>query len=234
MSARTRSSAAVRAASALSPDTRAASRSSQSSPSTATVRASSLAAGPRTASRCRTKRLTAAGPTAWTSSAAAAEGATPAARMAVSSSRTKSGLPPVAAWHARQNSAAASAPRYARVRPVTAVLAQRLREQRDGRGSRGDLRPECAGSLLGRVRRAAGEEQRDRQVLDALREVGQEAQRLAVDPLAVVHEQQQRSAVDEVHDQPVEAVQRLEAGVALDRRPLVDLEEACGGRARHP
>ena len=27
-------------------------------------------------------------------------------------------------------------------------------------------------------------------------------------------------------------MQRLEAGVAVDRRPLVDLEEACGGRGR--
>ena len=62
--------------------------------------------------------------------------------------------------------------------------------------------------------------------------IGEKAQRLAVHPLAVVHEEQQRPLVGEVHDEPEEAVQRLEAGVALDRGPLVDLEQARGGRRR--
>ena len=104
----------------LRPDIRLASSGSLSSPSTATARASSVAAGPSAASRCKTKRLTTAGPTSCTAFAAAADGATSAAARALSRSRRKSGLPPVAVWQARQNFSAASAPRRSRA-TVTAA-----------------------------------------------------------------------------------------------------------------
>ncbi len=120
MSARTRSSAAARAASSLRPETRAASGNGVSSPSTATDVAISLVDGPSVASRCSTNRLTAAGPTACTSFAASAVGAIAAASRARSSSRRNSGLPPVAAWHARQKSSSAPSPRRSRVNAAAA------------------------------------------------------------------------------------------------------------------
>ena len=168
------------------PETRAASRSSQSSPSTATVLASSLADGPSAASRCRTKRLTAAGPTAWTSFAAAAEGLDPGGaqrgQQLADEERVAARRGVARAAELLRRAVAellARQPRHGR-------LAQRLRVQRDRRRARRDLRPQRARAVLGGVRRAAGEEQRDRQVLDPLREVGQEPQRFAIGPLAVV------------------------------------------------
>ena len=78
-------------------------------------------------------------------------------------------MPPVAVWHARQNSSAASAPRRSRVSADRRGLAQRPRVQRDRGGARGHLRPQPTPRLV-RIRWAPGEQHRDRQPLDALRE----------------------------------------------------------------
>ena len=84
----------------------------------------------------------------------------------------------------------------------------------------------------GQIRRPAGEERRDTEALDALGQVGQEAQRVAVGPLAIVHRHQHRRVVGDVHHQPVQAVQRLEPDVGARRQVLVGLEQA--GRRTGP
>ena len=107
-------------------------------------------------------------------------------------------------------------------------LAERPRVQRDGGGARGHLAPQGAGLVDGRASR---EEHRDREPLDPLREEGEEAQRVPVDPVAVVDEHEERRLVGEVDDQPVEAVQRLEARVAavLPRRAREQSRRGTGG-----
>ena len=89
-------------------------------------------------------------------------------------------------------------------------LAERPRVQRDGGGARGHLHPDRAGFV---DRWTSREQHGDRQPLDALREEGQEAQRVLVHPVAVVDRHEQRRPVGEVDDQPVQAVERLEARV---------------------
>ena len=104
-------------------------------------------------------------------------------------------------------------------------LAERPRVQRDRGGARGHLPPHRAGLV---DRWTPREEHRDRQPLDALREEGQEAQRVPVDPVAVVDQHEQRRLVGEVDDQPVQAVERLEARICA-LLPVVAREQARRG-----
>ena len=105
-------------------------------------------------------------------------------------------------------------------------LAQRPRIQRHRRGTRAQLRPHRAG-LVGRgLRRTAGERHHHRKTLDPLRQVCQEAQRLQIGPLAVVDQHRQRLPIGQVDDQPVQAVQRLEA--RRQRRPEGPLRARTG------
>ena len=89
-------------------------------PSAATALASSVAGAPERGKPMQDEAATAAGPTAWMSPAAAADGSIPAASRAVSGLRRNNGLQPVAVWHARQNVSAASAPRRSRVSAIAA------------------------------------------------------------------------------------------------------------------
>ena len=151
MSARTRSSAAAGRVVAQTRDP-SGELSSLSSPSTATALASSLAAGPSVASRCRTKRLTAAGPTACTSLAAPADGSTPAASRAPEQLPQEQG---VAAGRRMTRAAELLGRLRAQALPRQSHrggLAQRSRVQRDRLGTRRHLRPQRPG----RVRESGG------------------------------------------------------------------------------
>ena len=94
----------------------------------------------------------------------------------------------MALWQARQNSSSALGPEVLADPVDRGALAQWWRVQGDGGGTRGQLGPERAGlGLGGQTGRAAGEDHRDAEPLYALGEIGQEAQRVAVAPLAIVH-----------------------------------------------
>jgi len=73
---------------------------------------------------------------------------------------------------------------------------------------------------------ARGEQQRDRQALDAGGQVREPPQRRLVRPVRVVHHDQQRIAGRQVRHQPVEAVRRRMRDVVPDRAGL--------GSAEHP
>ena len=116
MSARTSSSAACLTASSPRPTTRPAISGSMPSPSTATARASSVApARVRQAGAGRSGSPRPVLPPAR-HPRPHADGSTAAAWRARSSSCRKSGLPPVAAWHDRQNSSVASVLNSSRTR----------------------------------------------------------------------------------------------------------------------
>ena len=87
-------------------------------------------------------------------------------------------------------------------------LAERPGIQHDRGGTRRHLPPHRPGLVR---RWSSGEQHRERQALGALRQVGEEPQGVVVDPVAVIDQDQQRAPVGEVDDEPVEAVERLEA-----------------------
>ena len=68
------------------------------------------------------------------------------------------------------------------------------------------------------------------EAFDALGEVGQEPERVAVGPLAIVHRHEDRGVVGDVDHEPVQAVQRLEPHVSAGWQVVVGLEQAgCRG-----
>ena len=183
MSARTRSSAAAAATSSPSPVTPAASASSVSSPSTATARASSFAVRaergepvqhePAHGRRADVLDLARGG------GRRRDPGRVDGVQQLAQEQR-------VAAR--RRVTCAAELLRRVRAQALPCQrdrrgLAERPRVQRDRGGARGHLPPHRAG-LVGRW--TSREQHGDRQPLDALREEGQEAQRVLVDPVAVV------------------------------------------------
>ncbi len=91
------------------------------------------------------------------------------------------------------------------------------------------LRPQWPRLVPCRIRRAPGEQHRYRNSLDALGQVGQEPQRVMVGPLAIVHQYEHRGLIGDVHHQPVQAVQRLEANISAQRLPLLGLEQPGRG-----
>ena len=186
-------------------------------------RASSLSR----ASRGATVRLTARGPTARTASARAATGATPSSSSAPASSRTSSGLPPVAVCTAATNGASAS-PRRSASSAFTAVGAERAgREHGRGRLAHGVEQVLVDVGLA----RADGRQQQHGQLLDAARQVGQEAQRRRVRPVEVLDRQQQRSVAGEVEHRPEQPVQDREAALRL-LAAGIGQDRARRGRAR--
>ena len=83
-----------------------------------------------------------------------------------------------------------------------------------------------------RIRWASSEQHRDRKPLDPLRQVGQEPQRVAIDPLAVVDRARAAERGRRDSHQPVEAVQGLEAGIASgDCRSSGSNKRAAGAAA---
>ena len=80
-------------------------------------------------------------------------------------------------------------------------------------------------------RRTAGGEQQDRELGDATGEVGEEAQRCAVDPVQIVDRDQQWRLGREVRRQPVQAVQRGGGRVVTDV-PLARQPEHRPGECR--
>ena len=119
-SARTSVSHASRASLPGRSLTAAACRSSASVPSTATAVANRRAASPSRPSRTRIARPTSAGPACSTRWASALTGSIPSATTALSSSRTKNGLPPVAVQQASTNVRSPTRPRRSRTSPETA------------------------------------------------------------------------------------------------------------------
>jgi len=86
--------------------------------------------------------------------------------------------------------------------------------------------PQIVSASCGAVAgRRPAKQQRDRESVDALGQVGQEPQRVQIDPLAVVDRHQHRPLVGEVHQQPVQAVQRREARLSGRWRLLVEYEQ---------
>ena len=107
---RVRSPAARAASSSSRPASSAASCSAASVPSTATARASAPAGAGSAARRVTSARETVSGMSPRTCAAEAATGAMPSRASAPASSCSRNGLPPLAAWHAAQNSSWASGP----------------------------------------------------------------------------------------------------------------------------
>ena len=190
MSARTRSSAAARAGPRSPPprDRPARARSRLRAP-----RPPAPARSPRGRAkqgRCKTNRLTVAGPTVCTSRAAAAEGTTPAASRALSSSRKNSGFPPVAAWHERQNSSVC-------LRPQTLPRQRRRRKlaQRSGHIPTAAVATAAAPRVAPRPRPASQADVPPEAASPgspsiALCQIGSESQRIQIHPLAIIDREQ--------------------------------------------
>ena len=134
-------------------------------------------------------------------------------RASTSISRTRNGMPPVAAWQ-RSASAASAAPSRSATIVATAVRRQRGRAQRSspaGRraGSPGRDAPGAGRSAItSRIPSSAA----------CCAEVGQHVERRVVGPVRVVDRQHQRSPVAERVDEPPEAVQDVRAVLGARRR----------------
>ena len=202
------------------PASAAACRSGAGPPRTASARVSRPAPSPSWATRRSTACATGRGPTSAPPSPS---------RSAVASDSSRNGFPPVLTWHAWHRPASARAPSRLRYQRGRRVIAKRPEPQPDGL---------WAGTQLveqGRLVRAVahGEQQRDRQALDAGGQVREPAQRRRVGPVRVVHGDHQRAPGGEVRDQPVEAVHGRVRDVVFDRAGLGRVEDAGGqpGRA---
>ena len=83
-------------------------------------------------------------------------------------------------------------------------------------------------ALLGVAR---GDDQQDRQVLDAPRQVAEERDRAGIDPVQVVDDRDHRAAVGHVHEEPEEPVQELELGLRAVAERARELRVERGPRA---
>ena len=102
------------------------------------------------------------------------------------------------------------------------------RPQPRHRGVEGDLQQQRVVGLV--LPGTPRQDDQDRQPLEPLDQVGQEAERRAVTPLDVVDADQQRLLGGQVHGQPVQPVEHREAAVLTGPGPQCFLED--GGRAR--
>ena len=183
-------------------------------------RARTAAPPGRCAIRSSSERDTVRGPSDRTAPVAAATGSAPSASRARMSSRSRKGLPPVASAHAAAKGGSGSLPEGAGEHRRDGLRTQLSRLQRvrvRGADQLGE------GDAVG-FGWPGGDEHADRQVVQAPREVGEEAQRGIVGPVGVVDREQERAALREVGRQPVQPVRDAEpevrdAGVErLERR----------------